>query len=169
VAQAVFLRAMNVGGRALKPKALATELGLVNLGAAGTFVAPEKPKGAALARAIQAKLSLETEIMVCPGREILELVASEPFGRAPLPAGTKGFVTVLAAAPSRLALPLEKPAGARWEVRVVAVTGRYALSLRRRLGPRTPYPNEVIERELGIAATTRGWETILSLAKLIGG
>ncbi len=40
MAHVVFLCAVNVGGRVLRPKALAHSLGLVNVGAAGTFVAP---------------------------------------------------------------------------------------------------------------------------------
>ncbi len=34
------------------------------------------------------------------------------------------------------------------------------LSVWRRIDARLLYPNEVVERELGVPATTRSWETI---------
>jgi uncharacterized protein (DUF1697 family) len=162
VALVAFLRAVNVGGRTCPVRELADALGLVNLGAAGTFVAPGEGGADALERAIRRRLPFETEVMVCPGEEILRLAGSDPFGARDAPPDAKRAVTVLARAPrGRLPpLPIEWPEGDGWSIRVTAVVGRYALSLRRRVGPRGVYPNELVERSLGVAATTRGWETI---------
>jgi len=51
----------------------------------------------------------------------------------------------------------------------VAVTARYALSLRRRLGQRVVYPNEVVEKSLGISATTRNWITVSAICDILNG
>lgn len=59
------------------------------------------------------------------------------------------------------------PAGVMWEVKVIAVTGRYALSLRRRLGRNIIYPNEVVEKNFRIPATTRSWNTIQAICRIL--
>lgn len=64
-------------------------------------------------------------------------------------------------------LPFNRPAGGKWEVKVTGIIGRYALSLRRRLGQGTIYPNEVVEKSLGVSATTRGWDTIQAICRIL--
>jgi hypothetical protein len=49
----------------------------------------------------------------------------------------------------------------------VIVGNRYALTLRRRTQDRLVYSNEVVERALGVRATTRGWETLLTVCTLL--
>jgi uncharacterized protein (DUF1697 family) len=61
-------------------------------------------------------------------------------------------------------LPLEQPAGAKWEARIVVVTGRFALSVRR-LGQ--TYSNAVVEKHLGVPATTRNWNTIETIREVL--
>jgi hypothetical protein len=67
------------------------------------------------------------------------------------------------------ALPLCWPADDAWQVKVVAVTGRFALSLARRLGQKIIYPNEVVEKNLGVSATTRNWNTISAICDILKG
>jgi uncharacterized protein (DUF1697 family) len=167
MAQVVFLRGVNVGGhKKFSPSALARELELANVGAAGTFVARRAIGARALREAIAARLPFDAEIMVCPAAEIAALVERAPFSAAP--DGVRPFVSILAAAPrARPRLPLERPAGGGWQVRLLAVDGRYALSVRRPQPRGTLYPNEVVEKELGVAATTRGWPTLLAIRKLL--
>jgi uncharacterized protein (DUF1697 family) len=164
----VFLRGVNVGGaRAFRPSALARELDLVSIGAAGTFVA-RRPAGAALRTEIARRLPFEAEVMVCPADEIAALVREPPFGRTPPTKDLKWFITILEKSPAvPVRLPLEQPAGADWQVRVVAVQDRYAFSLWRRQGARLIYPNEVIEKRFGVAATTRGWNTLTSIVETL--
>ena len=64
-------------------------------------------------------------------------------------------------------LPLAKPNARDWDVRLIGAEGRFATSLRRRRGKQLLYPNPVVEKELGVAATTRGWETILKIGELL--
>ena len=165
MALVVFLRGVNVGGhKKFKPSELVgalADLDLENIGAAGTFVVRGSANAKDVRERIARSLPFEAEMMVCPAREIVELVRSEPFGR--LAAGVKPFVSVLSEPlRTRPRLPLERPAGKPWEVRVIKVTGRYVLSLCRP-GRAGVYPNEVVERDLGATATTRAWSTIVTI------
>lgn len=165
---AIFLRAVNVGGNKVKTRQLADELGLINLGAAGTFVA-KMGAPATWVKKIQAALAFQTDIIVVDGDAIVRLVRSDPFASQDMPDGVKASVTVLAhklATPP--ALPLVKPVGDKWEVDVFdLVDDVFALSRRRRLGDRLIYPNEVVEKAWKVGATTRGWDTIVELRDLI--
>jgi len=170
MAWVVFLRGANVGGaRRFLPSAFAKELpelGLVNLGAAGTFVARAEVSERRLRSAIAARLPFSTDLLVCPGSEIQELVQSAPFPTVPPTA--KPCLTVLAApAATQLSLPFFVPSATAWEVQVLAVRGRYVLSLYRRQGQRLTYPNPVLEKELGVGATTRGWSTVVALDRIL--
>ena len=160
----IFLRGVNVGGgRPLKPKVLADKLGLLNLGAAGTFVSTSSKSAAALTKALLAELPYSTEVMVCPAEELIELARSAPFGKGALPPGVKRMVSVMVSAPAaKVKLPVDRPPTGKWGVRVVEVVGRYALSLRRPLDKGGVYPNEVVERAFGVKATSR---SSLSVAK----
>ena len=111
------------------------------------------------------RLPFEPELMICPARDVLALARGNWFGDAPDGKNVGRFVSVLQKAQrAKLPLPIEQPAGEKWEVRVVAITGRFALSVRR-LG-RT-YSNAVVEKQLGIPATTRNWNTIESIREVL--
>jgi uncharacterized protein (DUF1697 family) len=158
-----FLRAVNLGGRTLRTKQLADELGIVNVAAAGTFVAPGARSPAPLVSAIRKKLPFETEIFTCTGPEILALLEESPFATL-RPAEAQRFVSFLGRGPARPPLPVDRPEGKAWEVRIVTVIGSCALSLRR---PGDLYPNAVVEKVLGVAATTRGWATLEAVGKVL--
>jgi len=165
----VFFRAVNVGGhQKFQPGKLAKELeqfGVVNIGAAGTFVVRENVSQTKLRDEILRRLPFKPELMICPAREVLALARGEWFANAPAGKDVGRFVSVLQKAPrSKPPLPIDQPAGEKWEVRVVAITGRFALSVRR-LGQ--TYSNPVIEKQLGVPATTRNWNTIESICKIL--
>jgi uncharacterized protein (DUF1697 family) len=172
MAQVVFLRGVNVGGhKTFRPAALAADLAnldVVNVGAAGTFVVRKKIAQAALKTRVLDALKFDAELMIVPEREVLDLLDANPFADEPGPKEAKRYVTVLAnPLGTRLELPVTQPVGARWEVRFFAVRGRFALSFARRLGDRVVYPNAVVEKHLGIAATTRNWNTIEAIVKIL--
>ena len=54
--------------------------------------------------------------------------------------------------------------GKMWEVRIIAITGRFALSVRR-IGQ--TYSNAVVEKHFSISATTRNWNTIESICRIL--
>jgi uncharacterized protein (DUF1697 family) len=172
MALVVLLRGANVGGhRKFRPAELAKEmadLGVVNVGAAGTFVV-KKPVGAAAFRAeLVKRLAFETEVMVCSAAEILALAESEPFPRPPSSSNVRAMVTVLAKKPKTLPeLPIRRPEGKDWQVDLFRVAGRFALSFWRGDRKRLIYPNEVAEKVLGIPGTTRTWSTIEAACKIL--
>jgi uncharacterized protein (DUF1697 family) len=165
----VFFRAVNVGGhQKFQPGKLATELerfGVVNIGAAGTFVVLEHVSEAELRDEILRRLPFKPELMICPALEVLALARGNWFDAAPAGKDVGRFVSVLQKAPrAKPRLPIEQPAGPKWEVRVVAITGRFAVSVRR-LGQ--TYSNAVVEKRLGIPATTRNWNTLESIREIL--
>ena len=165
----VFFRAVNVGGhQKFQPGKLAKELaefGVVNIGGAGTFVVRENVSPATLRDEILRRLPFKPELMVCPARDVLALARGNWFGDASAGKNVAQFVSVLQKAPrAKPPLPLERPAGEKWEVRIVVVTGRFALSLRR-LGQ--TYSNAVVEKHLGVPATTRNWNTIEAIREVL--
>jgi uncharacterized protein (DUF1697 family) len=172
MASVVFFRAANVGGhQTFKPSALAKELadlGAVNIGAAGTFVVRAAITPAKLRAEFCRRLHFEPELMICRGRELLDLVVAEPFADVRDDGDTRRYVSVLANRPLKLPkLPLYKPEGDEWQVQVLGVIGPFALSLHRRMGERLIYPNEVVEKHFGVSATTRNWNTVEAICKVI--
>lgn len=169
----VFLRAANVGKHnRFQPSILVKELakfGLINVGAVGTFVVCEKVSEATLRSAILRKLPFKCEVMICPAKEILDLAHENPFADE---AGTDidAYVTVMANRPASLPkLPIYAPNEKKWEVKVVRIIGTAVLSLRRRLKDGRFYPNQIVEKKYGVATTTRNWNTIQKVAKILEG
>src|SRR5262245_39626370 len=126
MASVVFFRAVNVGGhQAFKPAKLAKDLAgldVVNLGAAGTLVVRGDASPTKLHQEILGRLPFQPELMICPAREILELMRSRPFQAAATGKDLGHFVSVIAKAPrEKPRLPIAQPPGADWEVRIVAV------------------------------------------------
>ena len=149
-----FLKGVNVGGhRTFRPSRLASELaklGVMNVGAARTFVVWKSTSEPELRQEFLRRLPFETEVIVCSANEVLQLAPGEPFvGQSSGPDIVR-FVSVL---PKRarvpLALPINLPAGEDWLVRLVAIRGRFlscvSLSLvgmRAGPGPSRPFPVE---------------------------
>jgi uncharacterized protein (DUF1697 family) len=168
----VFVRGVNVGGhKAFRPSVLAKELASLDaasVGAAGTFVIRKRVSAATVQAEFHRRLPFEAELMICQAREILALTAAVPFANKPGGDGVTRYVSVLAKRPRTIPpLPIERPTGRDWQVKVIAVEGRFALSLHRRLGRTLIYPNEVVEKNLGVRATTRNWNTIAAVCGLL--
>ena len=169
MASVVFFRAVNVGGhQKFQPRKLAAALAdfdVVNLGAAGTFVVRASVSQTQLRTAILARLPFAPELMNCPARDVLALARSDWFRELPADCDLGRFVSVMASAPrAKPPLPIEYPAGNNWEVRIVTVTGRFALSIRRR---GQTYSNAVVEKQFGLPATKRNWNTIEAICRIL--
>ena len=166
----VFLRAVNVGGhKAFQPTAVAKALahcGALNIGAAGTFIIRERIAQAELRAELARCLPWDCEMMIAAAREVTRLAGGGLFPQGPSYMDLHRFVSVLARRPRRIPrLPFLFPAGADWQVKVIRVTGRFALTLWRRLGKTFVDPNGVVEKLLGVRSTTRNWNTILRISE----
>jgi uncharacterized protein (DUF1697 family) len=171
MALVVLLKGVNVGGhRAFRPAALAGHLkylDVVNVGAAGTFVVRGRVTVSQLRTEFQQQLPFRCDIMICPGRDILDLAATDPFSAQRRAANIIQFVSVLARATrSATPLPLDIPPSGKWFVRILAQHGRFVLGLHRREMKAIGYLGE-IERIFGAPATTRSWSTILTIAQVL--
>jgi uncharacterized protein (DUF1697 family) len=170
----VFLRAVNVGGhQKFQPSLLARKLAafdIVNIGAAGTFVVRKPVSQCALRDAILGSLSFKPELMICDAREVKALVEVSPFAERKVSKDVRQLVTVMQRPPRALPQhPIDQPPAGKWQVRILAIHGRFAPSLWRPAAGAALYPNAVIEKQFGLRATTRSWRTILTVCKVLAG
>jgi uncharacterized protein (DUF1697 family) len=167
----VFLRAVNVGGtNRCQPALIAKQLArfdIVNIGAVGTFVVRADVSESALRAAIARKLPFKCEIMICPARDITKLAAKDPFSGQPSGPDIVRFVSVLAKRLRALPpLPLSLPSDDDWLLKIIAIQDRFVLGLYRRQMKAISYLGK-IEKRLGVAVTTRNWNTIEKVAKIL--
>ena len=167
----VFLRAVNVGGaNQCRPAVIAKQLskfGVINIGAVGTFVVREDVSEPVLRAALVRKLPFKCEIMICPARDIIKLIASDPFAQQPTDPNITRFVSVLAKPLRPLpAVPISLPSNDEWLLRVIAIQDRFVLGLYRREMKAISYLGK-IEKRLGVSVTTRNWNTIEKVAKIL--
>ena len=171
MASVVFLKGVNVGGhRTFRPSRLAFEmgkLGVINVGAAGTFVVWKSIHEAELRQEFLRRLPFKTEVMVCSADEVLRLAPGEAFADQPSGPDVVRFVSVL---PKRtrtpVALPIHLPAEGNWLVRLVAIRGRFAFGLYRRNMQTIRFLGQ-IEKHLGGSVTTRNWNTFSNLFEIL--
>ena len=167
----VFLRAVNVGrANRCQPAAVAKQLakfGVVNIGAVGTFVVREDVSESTLRAAFARKLPFKCEIIICPARDISKLTSKNPFARQPSGPYITRFVNVLAKRlPSPPSLPLNLPSSDDWLLKIIGIQDRFVLGLYRRQMKAVSYLGK-IEKLLGVPATTRSWNTIEKIAKVL--
>ena len=167
----VFLRGVNVGkANRCQPAVIANQLsklGIINIGAVGTFVVREDVSESTLRAAIARKLPFKCEIMICPARDIIKLASRDPFADHASDPNITRFVNVLA---KRLhsppPLPLCLPSDHEWLAKIIAIQNRFVLGLYRRQMKAITYLGK-IEKLLGVPATTRNWNTIEKVAKIL--
>jgi len=172
VALVVLLRGVNVGGhRTFRPAALAEQLrhlDAVNIGAAGTFVIREPITQAQLRAELARRLPFETEIMICQGRQIVRLMSQDPFADQPERPDVVRFVSLLSQRPrSAPSTPLSLPAGGEWLLQILARDDRFVFGVYRRHMKAIGYLG-TLDRLFGVPATTRNWNTITAIARVLG-
>jgi uncharacterized protein (DUF1697 family) len=167
----VFLRGVNVGGhRTFRPSILARELSdydVVNVGAAGTFIV-RKPGSREKFRAeLLRKLPFEAEVVLCEGRNLIRLQTENPFGTEPSRPDIVRFVSILSSAGGlRATLPVTFPSDGEWLVRVIASNQQFVFGMYRRHMKTISYLGR-IDKLFGVPATTRNWNTILGVLRLL--
>lgn len=151
---------------------LTRELGdydVVNVGAAGTFVV-RKPRSRAKFHAeLLRKLPFEAEVVICDGRDLIRLEKENPFGNEQSDPDIIRFVSILSR-PGRgpADIPFAIPPGGEWFVRVIASKNRFVVGMYRRHMKTIGYLGQ-IDKLFGVPATTRNWNTILAVVRILKG
>jgi uncharacterized protein (DUF1697 family) len=172
VALVVLLRGVNVGGhRTFRPATLARQLkhlDAVNIGAAGTFVIRRPATRAQLRAELARRLPFDTEIMICQGREILRLMSQTHFADQPVRPDIVRFVSVLSTCPrSAPSTPVSFPPSGKWLLKILARDNRFVVGVYRRHMKAIGYLG-TLDRLFGTPATTRNWNTITAIARVLG-
>lgn len=173
MALVVFLRGVNVGGhRTFRPSIIARELSdydVVSIGAAGTFVVRKPGSRAKFRAALLGKLPFDAMIALCDGRDLMRLETENPFGTQPYPPDIVRFVSILSKAGSVCAsLPVSFPPEGPWLVRVMACEGQFVFGVYRRHMKTIAYLGQ-IDKLYSAPATTRNWNTIAAILRVLKG
>ena len=172
MALVVLLRGVNVGGhKTFRPAVLAEQLKdfeAVNIGAAGTFVIRRALSQAELRAELLRRLPFETEIMICQGRDILRLLSTNPFAGEPVRPDVVRFVSLLAKRPAAApAMPMTFPSSGMWLLKILGRDNRFVFGVYRRHMKAIGYLG-TLDRLFGVPATTRNWNTITAIGKVLG-
>jgi uncharacterized protein (DUF1697 family) len=169
----VFLRGVNVGGhRTFRPSILARKLSdydVVNVGAAGTFVVRKPGSRAKFRAALLRKLPFEAEVLMCDDRDLIRLETENPFAADPSPPDVVRFVSILSKVGGvRASLPVAFPSDGEWLVQVMASEGQFVFGMYRRHMKTIGYLGQ-IDKLYGVPATTRNWNTIVAIMRILKG
>ncbi|MGA9855830.1 MAG: DUF1697 domain-containing protein [Gammaproteobacteria bacterium] len=171
MALVAFLRGVNVGGhRTFRPSVFAKQLAryeVVNIGATGTFVIRRPITKTKLRAELARRLPFDIHIMICEAHELLALDADDPFRKAPKGPDVTRFVSIMAKCPRTLsAIPIKLPEKGAWLLKILKVEGRYAFGVYRRHMKVISYLGQ-LDKLLGVPVTTRNWNTIQSVIKVL--
>ena len=158
------------GHKTFRPSMLAKELSdyhVVNVGAAGTFVVRKPGPRAKFRAELLRRLPFEAEVVLCDSRDLVRLEAENPFATEPSRPDIVRFVSVLSRAGGlRATLPVTFPPEGDWLVRVIASKKQFVFGMYRRHMKTIGYLGQ-IDKLFGVPATTRNWNTILSIVRLL--
>ncbi len=175
---AALLRAVNLGGDSKVPMAALRQV-LADLGYGdvstylqsgnAAFSSPSRDSAelaAEIAAAAAEHLGVRCGVMVRTGAELAEAVGANPLGGEP-ENPSRYFVAFLGSQPD--------PAAATglmarsFDPDRVWVTGRHAYLWCPNGAARTKLTNNSVEKWLGVAATSRNWNTVTRMAELTAG
>jgi len=143
-------------------------LDAINIGAAGTFVIRRPVTRAQLRAELGRRLPFDAEIMICQGREIVRLMSHNHFADQPVRPDIVRFVSVLSVRPrSAPSMPMSFPSSGKWLLRILARDNRFVFGLYRRHMKVISYL-ATFDRLFGVPVTTRNWNTITAIARVLG-
>jgi uncharacterized protein (DUF1697 family) len=168
-----FLRGINVGGhKILKMKdlnATFAEMGFENV---KTFIQTgnvvfdsTQSESIELIETIKNKINdcfgFDVTVILTTVDKIKHLISQKPF--VEMTGNIKMYATLLAGKPvNNPILPFSSPKG---DIEVFAIENNIVLSIGKESKGRYGFPNGLIEKEFGVLATTRNWNTICKLIK----
>ena len=166
MALVVFLRGVNVGGhKTFRPSLLAKELqayDVVNIGAAGTFVVRKPGSRAKFVAELRRRLAFETEVIVCDGRDLIRI--EHPLDTAS--ADLVRFVSIFSKTAHVPSLPIALPPDGEWLVRAIAAQGPFVFGVYRRHMKTIGYLGQ-LDKLFGGRATTRNWNTMMTIVRIL--
>jgi uncharacterized protein (DUF1697 family) len=113
------------------------------------------------------KLPFEAEVVLCDDHDLICLEMENPFGTEPSRPDIVRFVSILSR-PGRgpANIPFTLPPGREWFVRVIASKNRFVFGVYRRHMRTIGYLGQ-IDKLFGVPATTRNWNTILAVVRIL--
>lgn len=142
-------------------------LDALSIGAAGTFVIRRPVTRAQLHAEMARTLPFDAEIMICQGREIASLLSRNPFAGRPVRPDIVRFVSVLSRRPrSAPPTPISLPSSGTWLLQILGRENRFVFGLYRRQMKAIRYLG-TIDRLFGVPATTRNWNTITAIGRVL--
>jgi len=137
MALVTFLKGVNVGGhRTFRPSLLANQMkeyGVINIGAAGTFVVPRRVSQKRLRSELLRRLPFDAHVMTCRGEDLMAAASDHPFDKDPDRREIVRFVSVLAKPPRVLPpVPVHIPEEGRWVLKVLSIHDRFLFGVYRR-------------------------------------
>jgi uncharacterized protein (DUF1697 family) len=170
-----FLRGVNVGGKTVKMDALRKvfeSLGYTNVStllASGNVIfeskgSNEKKLKAEIEAAIKKTFAMDVHIIIRSEKELAALVKSDPFNGVIMKPQTRLYITFLSQAPdSKLKTPYKSIRGGYL---IRKITDSHVVSI---LGPKVSSPDvmDFLDKEFGKEITTRNWNTILKISKVM--
>lgn len=171
MALVVLLKGINVGGhRAFRPSVLARELerlGVVNIGAAGTFVVRKSVGRRELREEIARRVPFGVDVIMCGGNELLRLASRDPFAAEAPSRDIVPFVSVMARKGTPPPpLPLSLPSEGDWGLKVLACHDRFVLGLYRRQMKAIGHLGR-LEKVFGVPLATRNWNTVSAIVRAL--
>ena len=105
--------------------------------------------------------------MICQGREMVRLMSHECFAGQPVRPDIVRFVSVLSRRlRSTPSTPMRFPSRGKWLLKILGREGRFVFGVYRRHMKVISYLG-TMDRLFGVPVTTRNWNTILAVAKVL--
>jgi hypothetical protein len=146
-----------------------SDYGVVNVGAAGTFVVRKPGPRAKFRAELLRKLPFEAEVVLCEGRDLIRLEMENPFGTESSRPDIVRFLSILSKRERGLAsIPCTLPPCGEWFVRVIASKNRFVFGVYRRHMKTIGYLGQ-IDKLFGVPATTRNWNTVVAIVRILKG
>ena len=139
------------------------------MGAAGTFVVRKPGPRAKFRAELLRRLPFEANVVLCDGHDLMRLEMENPFGTEASRPDIVRFVSILSKADRGLAsIPCTLPPCGEWFVRVIASKNRFVFGVYRRHMKTIGYLGQ-IDKLFGVPATTRNWNTIIAIVRILKG
>ena len=105
--------------------------------------------------------------MLCDNHDLVRLEMENPFGTEPSRPDIVRFVSILSRpGPGPANIPFTLPPCGEWFVRVIASKNRIVFGVYRRHMRTIGYLGQ-IDKLFGVPATTRNWNTILAVVRIL--